>query len=85
MPAATAPIPELTIAVLPQFRAHGLGGALLDRTIEQARAAGHPAIDLVVERENPSRAMYERRGFEPLPTPAHRHAMRRRLSVRTPS
>jgi len=90
MPAAAcgaegAPIPELTIAVLPQFRAHGLGGGLLDRCIEQARRAGHPAIDLVVERENPSRAMYVRRGFELLPAPPHTHTMRRQLSVRTPS
>ena len=51
---------------MPAHRAHGIGGQLLDRAIEQARAAGYPAIDLVVELENPARGMYERRGFEPL-------------------
>jgi GNAT superfamily N-acetyltransferase len=58
-------VPELTIAVLPQHRAHGVGGTLLDRGIEHARAAGFSAIGLVVELENPARAMYERRGFAP--------------------
>lgn len=65
-PSGGGDVPELTIAVLPQHRAHGLGGELLDRGIEHARAAGFPAIDLVVELENPARAMYERRGFEPI-------------------
>ena len=59
-------VPELTIAVLPQHRAQGVGSELLDRAIEHARAAGFPAIDLVVELDNPARAMYERRGFEPV-------------------
>lgn len=61
-----APVPELLIAVRPEHRAHGIGGQLLDRGIEHARAAGHGAIDLLVELENPARAMYLRRGFEPL-------------------
>ena len=59
-------VPELTIAVLPQHRAQGVGSELLDRGIEHARAAGFAALDLVVELDNPARAMYERRGFEPL-------------------
>jgi ribosomal protein S18 acetylase RimI-like enzyme len=62
---AGRPVPELTIAVVPQHRAQGVGGTLLDRGIEHARASGFAAIDLVVELENPARAMYERRGFEP--------------------
>jgi ribosomal protein S18 acetylase RimI-like enzyme len=61
-----APVPELLIAVRPEHRAQGIGGQLLDRGIEHARAAGHAAIDLVVELDNPARAMYLRRGFEPL-------------------
>lgn len=63
---AGEPVPELLIAVWPQYRAQGVGGQLLDRTIEHARAAGHGAIDLVVELANPARAMYLRRGFEPI-------------------
>ena len=60
------PVPEMSVAVMPAHRAHGIGGQLLDRAIAQARAAGHPAIDLVVELENPARGMYQRRGFEAL-------------------
>lgn len=60
------PVPELLIAVMPAHRAHGVGGELLDRGIEHARTAGYPALDLIVELENPARGMYERRGFEPL-------------------
>lgn len=60
------PVPELLLAVMPAHRAHGIGGQLLERAIEQARRAGHRAIDLVVELDNPARGMYERRGFEPL-------------------
>ena len=61
-----APVPELLIAVRPEHRAQGVGGRLLDRGIEHARAAGYGAIDLVVELDNPARAMYLRRGFEPI-------------------
>ena len=60
------PVPELSLAVRPEHRAHGVGGRLLDRGIERARQAGYPAIDLIVELDNPARAMYERRGFKPL-------------------
>lgn len=59
-------VPELTVAVLPAHRLHGVGGELLDRGIAHARTAGFPAIALTVEAGNPARGMYERRGFEPL-------------------
>ena len=72
-------VPELSIAVGPQFRAQRVGGTLLDRGIEQARAAGHAAIDLIVEADNPARAMYERRGFEALEKVGSPGTMRKRL------
>jgi len=73
------PVPELLLAVMPAHRAHGVGGELLDRGIEHARAAGYPAIDLVVELDNPARGMYERRGFEPLGGQPDARDMRRIL------
>ncbi len=73
------PVPELLVALMPAHRAHGVGGELLDRGIEHARAAGYPAIDLVVELENPARGMYERRGFEPLGGAADGRDMRKLL------
>lgn len=62
----STPVPELLLAVRPEHRAQGLGGRLLDGCIEHGRSAGHRAIDLVVELENPARNMYLRRGFQPL-------------------
>ncbi len=73
------PVPELLLAVRPEHRAHGIGGELLDRVIKHARAAGYPAIDLVVELENPARGMYERRGFEPIGGAAEARDMRKVL------
>ena len=72
-------VPQLTIAVLPQFRAQGVGGTLLDRCIEHAQSAGFAAIDLLAEVDNPARAMYERRGFVALPAPDGPQTMRKPL------
>lgn len=76
-PAADAP--ELTVAVLPEHRARGVGGELLDRAIEQAAAAGFAALGLTVEVDNPARGMYERRGFEVVRDDRTSLAMRRGL------
>jgi GNAT superfamily N-acetyltransferase len=56
--------PELTIAVVPSRRRHGIGQELLDALLEQARTAGHHAVSLSVEDESPAVAFYERNGFE---------------------
>ena len=56
--------PELTIAVVPSRRRHGVGQELLDALLEQARAAGHPSISLSVEHDSAAVAFYERNGFE---------------------
>jgi [ribosomal protein S18]-alanine N-acetyltransferase len=73
-------VPELTIAVLPVHRAQGLGGQLLDRAIERARATGFDAVSLSVESDNPARGMYERRGFELVADDGSSWTMRRRLA-----
>ena len=57
--------PELAIAVVPNARGKGIGAALLDALTERARAEGHEAISLSVDRENAGAiALYERYGFE---------------------
>ena len=57
--------PELAIAVVPNARGKGIGAALLDALTERARAEGHAAISLSVDRENAGAiALYERYGFE---------------------
>jgi ribosomal protein S18 acetylase RimI-like enzyme len=56
--------PELGLAVVPLYRRHGVGTALLDALIDRAREDGYPALSLSVEPSNRSRLMYERAGFE---------------------
>lgn len=58
-----ASIPELTIGVLGEHRGRGIGRALLNALLANARAAGFPALSLSVERTNPAAALYERVGF----------------------
>ena len=58
-----AETPELTIAVVPSRRRHGVGQELLDALLEQARAAGHRAVSLSVEHGSPAVGFYERNGF----------------------
>jgi ribosomal protein S18 acetylase RimI-like enzyme len=56
--------PELAIAVVPSARGAGVGSALLEALLERARAAGHEAVSLAVDRENAGAiALYERHGF----------------------
>jgi ribosomal protein S18 acetylase RimI-like enzyme len=58
--------PELSIAVVPSMRGRGIGSQLLEALLVRARQEGYPALSLSVERDNPSLALYERRGFRPL-------------------
>jgi ribosomal protein S18 acetylase RimI-like enzyme len=56
--------PELAIAVVPNARGKGVGGALLDALFERARAAGHPALSLSVDKRNAGAIhVYEQHGF----------------------
>jgi GNAT superfamily N-acetyltransferase len=55
--------PELTIAIVPSRRRHGVGQELLDGLLERAHAEGHGSISLSVEADSPAVAFYERNGF----------------------
>jgi len=55
--------PELSIAVVPSRRRHGLGQELMDSLLEAARAAGHGAVSLSVEADSAAVGFYERNGF----------------------
>jgi GNAT superfamily N-acetyltransferase len=57
-------IPELSIAVVPTRRGSGIGLALLTAILDAARQAGHPAVSLSVEVDNPAQRLYERVGFK---------------------
>jgi ribosomal protein S18 acetylase RimI-like enzyme len=56
--------PEISIAVEPAYRGLGIGRNLLDSLAESARTAGHPALSLSVEEDNPALRLYERAGYE---------------------
>lgn len=56
--------PELAIAVVPNARGRGVGGALLGALLERARREEFEAISLSVDRQNAGAiALYERFGF----------------------
>jgi ribosomal protein S18 acetylase RimI-like enzyme len=58
-----AETPEITIAVREDRRGRGIGGALLDELITQARERRVPALSLSVEPDNPALRLYERASF----------------------
>jgi ribosomal protein S18 acetylase RimI-like enzyme len=55
-------LPELTIAVAPEVRGNGVGGALLDELIVHCTGK-YDAIILNVHKRNPAAHLYERKGF----------------------
>lgn len=71
--------PELSISVVPSRRRHGVGQELLDALLEKARAEGHTALSLSVEKDSPAVAFYERNGFAPVGESAGGIVMQRSL------
>ena len=71
--------PELTIAIVPSRRRHGVGQELLNGLLEKARAEGHSAVSLSVEADSPAVGFYERNGFEPMGESEGGLVMRRAL------
>jgi GNAT superfamily N-acetyltransferase len=56
-------VPELSIGVVAEARGRGTGSALLDALLALAREQGYPTLSLSVDRQNPARRLYERKGF----------------------
>ena len=71
--------PELTIAIVPSRRRHGVGQELLNALLDRAREEGHATISLSVEADSPAVAFYERNGFEPVRAAEGGLVMRRAL------
>lgn len=72
-------IPELTIAILPEYRNRGLGRYLLTRLINQARLEGFPGLSLSVSKQNPAVGLYERLDFKTVREEGKTQVMRRAL------
>ena len=69
-------IPELAIAVYPEFRRQRVGTLLLGAVIARAERDHLGAISLSVNRENPARRLYARYGFEVAAEPGDALTMR---------
>ena len=55
----------LDIALLPEYRGRGIGTAMLEELLTEARESGVP-VRMHVERSNPAQSLYTRLGFEPV-------------------
>ncbi|MBL8233277.1 MAG: GNAT family N-acetyltransferase [Bryobacterales bacterium] len=55
----------MDIALLPEWRSHGIGGALLRDLLESARKEGRK-VTCHVEFNNPALRLYQRLGFQPV-------------------
>lgn len=56
----------LLIAVAPNWRQFGVGSALLNLVLENARAAGVARLHLEMRSNNPAIQLYSKFGFEPV-------------------
>jgi ribosomal protein S18 acetylase RimI-like enzyme len=59
-------IPELAIAVIPDFRGQGVGTELLKQILDTAKMT-YPAVSLSVRANNLVLGLYERTGFLKIP------------------
>ncbi len=58
-----AETPELTMAVISDFRNHGIGTRLMQRFLQQARKKGYHSVSLSVDMRNRAFDFYKRMGF----------------------
>ena len=72
--------PELSIAVVVEWRGRGVGRRLLDALLERAREQGLPGLSLSVANDNPAKRLYEAAGFELVEDTGDSSTMRRLLS-----
>jgi ribosomal protein S18 acetylase RimI-like enzyme len=62
-------IPELAIAVYPEFRGQRVGSLLLGALTARAARDSERGLSLSVHRDNPAKALYARLGFEVVAQP----------------
>jgi ribosomal protein S18 acetylase RimI-like enzyme len=72
--------PELSIAVLPEYRGYGLGTQLLTRLLDSAEGK-YPAVSLSVHQHNPAFKLYQRLGFEIVTTSPSTFVMKKALKT----
>lgn len=55
--------PELSIAVVPEYRGVGIGRCLMTSMLVELRLHGNPQVSLSVETDNPALQLYKSLGF----------------------
>jgi len=71
--------PELTVAVVPEYRGQGIGTQLLSELLATARAH-YQSVSLSVSPDNPALRLYQRVGFETVGTCGTSLVMKCRLA-----
>lgn len=60
--------PEISLAVLHDYRRNGIGTALLKALLERASADGYGQVSLSVNKQNPAVQLYRKAGFSTVAT-----------------
>jgi len=56
--------PELAISLLPEYRGHGVGAALMQHLFVLLKEKGYTRTSLSVQKNNPAARFYQRLGYE---------------------
>jgi ribosomal protein S18 acetylase RimI-like enzyme len=70
----TDDIEIIDIALLPEYRGHGIGGVLLEEILAEGRETKR-RVQIYVENFNPARHLYDRLGFRHIDTNGVYHLM----------
>ena len=73
-------IPELCMAVLPEYRAKGVGTLLLENLFQELRANGYSQLSLSVDQRNRAVQFYLQSGFTLLETKEMDYVMVREIA-----
>ncbi len=73
-------IPEIGIAVKPDFRNQGVGTTLIKKIFKRYNELGVRSVSLSVDRQNPAKRLYDRLGFQVVVENKHDFIMQKMLS-----
>ncbi len=73
-------IPEIRMAVNPEFRNQGVGAGLMKRITKRYREQGLQSISLSVDKRNPAKHLYDRFNFQVVKENRHDFIMQKMLN-----